>query len=51
MPQNAFFPRTRDSSGQPKNDAKTLIFALHPLSPVIVATATLSGGICTAWQF
>ena len=30
------------SSGQPKNDAKTLFFStLHPLSTVIFATATV----------
>ena len=28
-------------SGQPKNDAKTLFSTLHPLSPVIFATATV----------
>ena len=46
MPKNAFFffffffTNSR-SSGQPKNDAKTLFFTLHPLSPVIFATATV----------
>ena len=29
------------SSGQPKNDAKTLFSTLHPLSTVIFATATV----------
>ena len=43
MPQNAFFsPTNSRSSGQPKIDAKTLFFpTLHPLSPVIFATATV----------
>ena len=42
MPQNAFFPALNSrSSGQPKNDAKTLFSTLHPLSPVIFATATV----------
>ena len=35
MPQNAFFSTNSRSSGQPKNDAKTLFFpTLHPLSPL-----------------
>ena len=34
-------PKTKlRSSGQLKNDAKTLFSTLHPLSPVIFATAT-----------
>ena len=43
MPQNASM--WSRSSGQPKNDEKTLffsfLFTLHPLSPVIFATATV----------
>ena len=41
MPQNAFFSTNSQSSGQPKNDAKTLLF--HPPStfPIIFATATV----------
>ena len=41
MSPNAFFSRTRRSSGQQKNDTKTLFSTLHPLSPVIFATATV----------
>ena len=41
MPQNAFFPRTHDLLVSQKNDAKTLFPTLHPLSPVIFATATV----------
>ena len=41
MPQNAFFSTNSRSSGQPKNDAKTLFSTLHPLSTVIFATATV----------
>ena len=43
MPQNAFFSTNLRSSGQPKNDAKTLFFfsTHHPLSTVIFATATI----------
>ena len=42
MPQNAFFSTNSRSSGQPKNDAKTLFSpTLHPLSTVIFATATI----------
>ena len=37
-----FFSTKPRSSGQPKNDAMTLFFpTLHPLSPVIFATATV----------
>ena len=35
------FSMNLQSSGQPKNDAKTLFFTLHPLSTVIFATATV----------
>ena len=41
MPQNAFFSMKSRSSGQPKNDAKTFFSTLHPLSLVILATATV----------
>ena len=42
MPQNTFFSTNSRSSGQPKNDAKTLFFpTLHPLSKIIFATATV----------
>ena len=44
MPQNAFFPRTCNllARSAKKHDAKTLFFpTLHPLSPVIFATATV----------
>ena len=41
MPQNAFFSTNSRSSGQQKNDAKTLFFIFHPLSTVIFATATV----------
>ena len=40
MPQNAFFPRTRDLLVSQKI-METLFFAIHPLSPVIFAVATL----------
>ena len=36
-----FFSMNLRSSGQPKNDAKTLISTLHPLSTVNFATATV----------
>ena len=36
-----FFLHTPQSSGQPKNDAKTLISILHHLSPVIFANAAV----------
>ena len=39
-PKRIFSTNSR-SSGQPKNDAKTLFSTLHPLSPVIFATATV----------
>ena len=39
-PKHIFSPNSR-SSGQPKNDAKTLFSTLHPLSMVIFATATV----------
>ena len=41
MPQNAIFSTHLRSSGQPKNDAKTLFSTLHPFSTVIFATATV----------
>ena len=41
MPQNTFFSTNSRSSGQPKNDAKTLFSVLHPLSAVIFVTATV----------
>ena len=41
MPQNAFVSMNSRSSGQTKNDAKTLFSTLHPLSLVIFATATV----------
>ena len=41
MPQNAFFSTNSRSSGPPQNDAETLFSTLHPLSPVIFATATV----------
>ena len=41
MPQNAFFSTNSRSSGQPKNDAKTLFFHPPSLSMVIFATATV----------
>ena len=41
MPQNAFFSTYSRSSGQPKNDAKTLFFHPPPLSTVIFATPTV----------
>ena len=44
MPQDAFFPQNCDLlPGQPKkNDAEDTFFpTLHPLSPVIFATATV----------
>ena len=41
MPPNAFFPWTHDFLVSQKNDAKTLFSTLHPLSPVIFATATV----------
>ena len=39
-PKRIFSTNSR-SSGQPKNDAKTLFSTLHPLSMVIFATATV----------
>ena len=39
-PKRIFSTNSR-SSGQPKNDAKTLFSTLHPLSTVIFATATV----------
>ena len=41
MPQNAFFPWSHDLLVSQKNNAKTLLSTLHPLSPVIFATATV----------
>ena len=41
MLQNAFFSMNSWSSGQLKNDAKTLFSTLHPLSPVIFGTTTV----------
>ena len=42
MPQKAFFSTKSRSSGQPKNDAKTLFSpTLHPLSPEFFTTATV----------
>ena len=49
MPQNIFSTNLQ-SSGQPKNDAKTLFF--HPPSPFPGNFCNCnSGGICTASQF
>ena len=39
MPQNAFFPRTRDLLISPKTTQRHFLFTLHPLSTVIFATA------------
>ena len=41
MPPNVFLSANSRSSGQQKNDTKTLFSTLHPLSPLIFATATL----------
>ena len=48
MPQHAFFSTKSRSSGQPKNDAKTLFF--HPPSP-FHGNFCNSIGICTASRF
>ena len=49
MPQNAFFSKNLWSSGQPRNDAKTLFF--HPLSPFPGNFCNCnSAGICNASQ-
>ena len=40
-PKRFFFLFSTNSSCQPKNDAKTPFPTLHPLSPVIFATATV----------
>ena len=50
-PKRIFSTNSR-SSGQPKNDAKTLFFpTLHRLSPVIFATATVVEFVlhCNSW--
>ena len=41
MPQNAFFLRTRDLLISLKTTQRHFLFTLHPLSPVIFATATV----------
>ena len=41
MPQNAFFPQTHDLLVSQKMTQRHFFSALHPLSPVIFATATV----------
>ena len=41
MPPNAFFPRTRDLLVRKKTTQRHFFPTLHPLSPVIFATATV----------
>ena len=41
LAQKRIFSTNSRSSGQPKNDAKTLFSTLNPLSTVIFATATV----------
>ena len=41
MPQNAFFPRTRDVLVSPKTTQRHFFSTLHPISPAIFATATV----------
>ena len=41
MPQNAFFPRTRDLLVNQKTTQRPFFHTLHPLSPAIFATATV----------
>ena len=41
MPQNAFFPRTRDLLVSPKTTQRHFFSTLHPLSPVFFPTATV----------
>ena len=41
MPQHAFFPRTRDLLVSQKTTQRHFFSTLHPLSPVIFATATV----------